>query len=125
VPDSWVTKQEGDVLVTTAPSGEAWVAVVTIDADDVKAVGRAIDKEINSRFRAVRVTKTKPVTLNGLSAIAVDAKGKTPLGIPVELGAVAVFNPNGKELIAFGAVRASRQAVYNAALTRIVTSIHR
>jgi hypothetical protein len=129
LPDGWnVEKTNANAMTAADPSGDLGLVFVVTDAGNLQAAAAGIDQVMAGMVQGLEVVG-KPVEtkINGMPAIAIDAKGAVAGddGLPVDvlIGAVVVIGPAKKPLVVLGFVDAGKYKRNEPTLKKIFGSM--
>ena len=124
IPADWTMQYEDNGQIAIGPNGDIVIIFMLMKSDVTSDAIIELKDHINSFITDVKeTTKIEPLTLNGLSGFAYDAKGVLNKTRPIDIGAMILTTTNDKIVMVLALAISETYEKYEESFLSIIDSI--
>ncbi|HNZ25949.1 MAG TPA: hypothetical protein PLG34_10080 [Spirochaetota bacterium] len=124
IPADWTMQYEENGQIAIGPNGDIVIIFMLMKSDATSDAIIELKDHINSFIADVKeTTNIEPLTLNGLSGYAYDARGVLNKSRPIDIGAMILINTNNKIVMVLALAISETYKKYEESFLSIIDSI--
>jgi predicted Zn-dependent protease len=93
VPEGWKVKKDGQALTLMDKKEDTAVAFAVVDAEDLKAAAKRVEKSLEKKVKKLKWEKEEKVTINGMKGVMLEGDGRID-DKDVDLAVLVLDTPN-------------------------------